>query len=116
MSDRKLIAELLERLGGLRWCPRDNSPALKDLARALMSARSETIVVGVVDDWIRYNSDATKPADLYKLIAAENEKAESIERSSSKECQICGGTGQEILEIDGRTGARTCVCRKRATP
>ena len=114
MIEKKTMAQLLERLSGLQWFPRDNPAAIKDLGEALRLARTDEIAVLVADYWIKSFSEAPKPADLYGLIKVENEKFESAHQPQSVECAICNGTGQEIVERSGYTGARPCVCRKGA--
>jgi hypothetical protein len=115
MIEIKKTEQLLERLGGLQFFPRNNPEAMKDLGKALMSADNVVIAVSVVDDWIKNYRQAPTPADLYRLIAAGNEKVESVKGRMTPECTICDGTGQEIVWCNGYSGARTCVCRNGAT-
>lgn len=111
MIDRKIAQTQIDRLAGLDWFPKDNPAAIKDLRQALEASATDVIAMAVVSDWVESNREAPKPADLRRLIWAENEKRESDQFRRTKSCPICDGTGQEIIVRGDFTGARTCKCR-----
>jgi|SRR5579885_2473400 len=115
MVDGRIVADLMERLGGLDYYPRDNQMAQRDLRDAIRAAATDAIALSIVNDWIQYESKSPKPAELRRLILEENEKREReqdapIERSAH--CPTCRDTGiKESIRTDNiRSVASYCSC------
>lgn len=76
MIDRKVAASQVERLSGLNWYPRENAP-LHELNLAAEAAYNEFILAYVVDEWLKYQTEAPKPAQLRGMIWEENNKLDA---------------------------------------
>jgi len=92
MISKEVCESQIGRLEGLSYYPRDKPEAIRDLAAALKAAGNDAICVAVVNAWVEENSEAPKPADLRRLIWAENEKADEPP-GKHKRCPLCGGGG-----------------------
>ncbi len=61
---KEFAARQLDRVSGLRFFPK-RPAAFAELVRALMKAPSEKRAEEFVSDWLRENSEAPTPHDIY---------------------------------------------------
>jgi len=73
MIDKKVAAALADRFSGLDWYPRDGVAQI-ELIQAVESAENEFIGTYVVTEWIKYETECPKPAEIRRLIQVENQK------------------------------------------
>lgn len=92
MIEKHVASEQMERLAGLDFYPRDGKAQI-ELIRAIESAENEFIAADVINEWLKYYTQAPKPAQLRLLIADENEKLRNQRRATQKRCSLCHGTG-----------------------
>lgn len=117
MIDARVAEGLLDRLSGLNWFPRDNDQAQQDLAEALMTARNDIIATYVVNEWVRTQREAPKPADLREMIWNENHEREQEDARDAPaprvHCPTCRDTGiVESLGADNLASvASWCRCQ-----
>lgn len=126
MIDSKFAGQQIDRLSGLSFFPKATKgdtagqAAYKELRLALECAASEAIGKIVIDDWLRNNADAPKPAELRGLAYAENERLERAEAAKYKppppkqaHCYQCKDFGITETIGDGgdvRSIAAYCDC------
>ena len=121
MIDSKFAAQQLERLAGLNFFPKGagEKAALKELRLALECAASDAIGKRVVDDWLRNEADAPKPAQLRRAAYDENGRFEKEEAAQYKppapreiHCYRCKDFGltESIHESNLRSVASYCDC------
>ena len=73
MIEEKIAKREILRLAGLNYFPRLDLP-LKELISALQAAATDAIAVFVINEWLAYQTQCPKPADLRRLVWQENEK------------------------------------------
>lgn len=102
----------LNRMSGLNFFPIPKKgddlaiSAFRELRLALECAATDSIGKVVVDDWIRNNADAPKPADLRTAAYVENERHERQKSASyappmppKAHCPACQDSG--VVESTG---------------
>jgi hypothetical protein len=124
IKDAELISEQLMRLGGLRGFPHrpELEPAREELLSALTNCLDAKVLEQVVSDWLKEYDYCPKPADLYRVIAEENQKKQPTQKPPprfSSHCLTCQDTGitESIDANDVNSMASYCSCmegRKRA--
>lgn len=82
-----------------------------ELARMLTFSENEIIAVAVINLWLEENSERPTPADIRRLVESQNSLTKTDQQRKTEACRVCGGTGFEIVERGGLSGARICVCR-----
>lgn len=107
-------------MASLDWFPREAAP-LNELVYALQASANEFIAAYVVEEWLREQTAAPKPAELRRMVWVENEKRDDELRRNKPKCPICKGVGMILVtggfsKLDGRqyTGAKDCECRREA--
>jgi len=125
MISSTFATEQIQRLSGLSFfpTPKKGDPASiaahKELRLALECAATDSIGKIVVDDWLKNNADAPKPAELRRAAYDENERLEREEAAKYKppeprraHCYQCQDFG--IMETtdagDIRSVASYCDC------
>lgn len=75
MVARNVARAQITRLAGLDcFVPTElRVAALDELARALAAAPDEIIAVGVIEEWLRTETEWPKPAQIYRLIEQHSE-------------------------------------------
>lgn len=106
ISEQFALREI-RRLTGLEFFPHFPE-AIKELAKALSTAPSEAAAVAFIDNWLRVNTAAPHPADIFSVFPPP--EAESM-KAAAPACPICGGCGFVIVERRGFSAARSCACR-----
>jgi hypothetical protein len=73
----------------------DQRVMLEELTMAVMASHNEIIAAYVVENWIAYETKMPMPADLRRLIWAENDKVEAPPQTTEKHsyCVDCYGFG-----------------------
>ena len=115
MIDRSAAKIQVMRLGQLRYFPKDNPEALKDLVRVMAEASSEHIAgmaVSALLDTATAETYCPLPGQLRELFKSVENPITEAQEQRTRDCLVCGGTGLEIIERNGLTGARNCGCRK----
>ncbi len=126
MIDRKHAANEIGRLIGLNFFPTDQK-ALKELVTSLSFAATEIIATAVINEWLESQNQRPTPADLRRMVAAENvkheermEQARIVPIANCKRCGDCGLYGGQIgTAYDGPW--KWCECdaadvRRNAAP
>lgn len=125
MIQSKFAGEQIDRLSGLSFFPKpvkgdtQAQAAYKELRLALECAATDAIGKLVVDDWLKTNADAPKPAELRGLVWVENERLERREADKFKppparvaHCSQCQDFGivESITADEIRSIACYCDC------
>ena len=97
MSDPETLSTLLRRLLDLAFPP-SNDEGVRDLTLALEAAVNDDAMTAAVDEWVRYESNCPKPAQMRKLIWEQNQKYEprpsrGMQLPSGNRCADCKGFG-----------------------
>lgn len=117
MIDKTVAKKQVMRLGGLRDFPKDNSEVLRDLIEAVQEAESDQQAGECISSFVDFADDQTR-CPLAPMLRRwfydhqEADKNEAQQRTAG--CSKCNGTGMEIVQRGGLTGARDCECRKRS--
>jgi hypothetical protein len=116
MISAQEAAPQIERLSGLDRYPRghDQTAAVRELRLAAQSAVTVEILRLVVDDWLATQRECPKPVDMKRLVGDRNKQYEASTARRVPDCPECGGVGFKIVERNGYSGAKPCVCRKPA--
>jgi hypothetical protein len=105
MIDITLARRLVQNLSGLSFFPRVEEGE-QQLVLALRNAHSEIIAAKVITDWIAERRECPTPADLYRLLNDEKERA-----LPPLECAQCHGNGLYGGHMNGVYGRwKWCTC------
>jgi hypothetical protein len=120
MIDKRIASAQVDRLAGLNWYPRDGVAQI-ELILAVEASENEFIAAYVIDQWIRYQTEAPKPAALRSLVWAENEKLAAQREETRQEalsrrgvaCPSCHDFGivESIHSAPIESVASYCDCR-----
>ena len=80
------------RLFGLDRFPTE-ADAITELISALQTARTEAQARWIIDGITRYSNVCPTPAEIYAAINADSEQGREKRDRSTRDCEICGGTG-----------------------
>jgi hypothetical protein len=118
MSDPGFCKRQVMRLKSIdKWLDSpENRTIVDELAAALRCAASDVIASVVIDNWITGEDRMPTPASIRRLVEAENARAAEHSEAAARTaaCAWCGGTGFEIVERGGLSGAKICRCRTAA--
>jgi hypothetical protein len=90
--DQRIAEEQIRRLGGTNNYPIHMPEAWGELVKAALTANTETALRKAIDSLLYDSDDCPKPADLYRVIAVENDRInESTLRPPKPKCSKCGG-------------------------
>jgi hypothetical protein len=90
MIDIAFANEQLRRLKSMKYFPSDEA-AQRELVMACAVADTYDICHKVIGEMVCDSSECPAPADIRRMIYAENER--HAERRKKTKCPICGGTG-----------------------
>jgi hypothetical protein len=76
------------RLSGLKYFP-EKDEAIKELAKALLDAKSEAVAEGVVDSFSQHAVECPKPVELRRAVWEINMQIPD----TKPKCTACDGTG-----------------------
>jgi hypothetical protein len=111
MTDVRTCLQQVRRLRATNYFSTLDEASIGELAKMLSFAENEIVAVAVINIWLEEQTERPTPADLRRLVEAQNALTTSAPKQKTATCAICGGTGFEIVERGGLTGARICVCR-----
>lgn len=119
MIDKRVASAQVDRLAGLNWYPRDGAPQI-ELIMAVEAAENEFIASYVVDQWLHYQTESPKPAELRALIWTENEKLLAVREEERQErlsergahCPACHDFGivESIPDAPIQSVCSYCTC------
>lgn len=103
--DPHIVNTEFERLKALNYFPMDEG-VQNELKRALNSAPNEIVMAAAVNEWMETQSERPTPADIYRVIREQIEKADDVrywkpEDEPTPTCLkctdsgMCGGTRAE---------------------
>jgi hypothetical protein len=113
MIDKATAKRQVMRLGGLRDFPKDNAEVLRDLISALELADSDKQADECISSFVDFADDQTR-CPLAPMLRRWLYDRQEQRKQHTSGCQKCKGTGIEIVEVNGYTGARDCACRRAA--
>lgn len=117
MVNKTFANEQAGRFAGLEGFPVDVR-GFNEIRKACQHAPTEATLLAFVDDWIRYNVKAPKPAQIMEKLHEEGQKL----AAALKSCEQCGGSGW--ITVTGKSpwdglevsGARQCPCGQLGQP
>jgi hypothetical protein len=111
MTDIRTCLEQVRRFRVTNYFAMLDEDSIGELAKMLSFAANEIVAVAVVNLWLEDQTERPTPADIRRLVEAQNALTETDQQRKTKSCRVCGGTGLEIVERGGLSGARICICR-----
>lgn len=69
----------------------------KDLIKAIRASDNEAMAEAVLDEWIKENKFAPRPADIYQLVRERRARL-GLTEADLPPCVPCSGTGYTIVE------------------
>ncbi len=108
--DSRFLSAQAQRFGVCRFFPRSDSDLfIQEIVPALAMAKSEIVVVAVVEEWIQEQPEVPTPAEIYQSVTRHNEAVVGFKQPRS-DCPRCEGSGWVIVERCGLSGADRCSC------
>lgn len=118
MIEKDLAKKQVMRLGQMLGFPRDNAEALRELVSAVQVANTRAMAEAAITnvlDTATTDIRCPMPAEIRRWINERQESEDTAQKRRTRECRVCSGTGVEIVERNGLSGARECACRKSVT-